>query len=319
MKWFKILGIGFILFIITMRCTEKNKNEEVSEDVRQESLNVLRDVLYHQKEWVKVHAAEFLLWSGYPEEVKEIYLAEEKAHGGQPQYRIGIWRVLAQAADDQEEKKRWTDKILEAFLDESGNDRIHAAETLAKLGISPLNANEAVTRKAIESPVRSLSVYTLWSVAHTSKAMKDSVTNAMAAWALSPVEDQVVRNQASYVIRQLGGLSLAQWESLAQEAVQSHGKGNLNLLSAVFMHAPESGKGSEIYQKIHQMLVSFKTSDAKGERSEMAMALAKSGTDKDIAVLLGLLRSESPLASDEDNEDVKAAAAYGMLMLLQRL
>lgn len=318
-KRFKFLYIGFCLIIITMSCTETKKNEELAEDIKQESLTVLRDVLYQQNEWVKVHAAEFLLWSGYPENVRDIYLKEEIQYGTQPKYRIGIWRVLAQAVEDTIEKKRWTDKILGAFLDEKGQDRIHAAETLAKLGISPLHADEEVTRRAIASSVKSLSLYTLWSVSYTSQAMKDSVTKEMMASVLSADEAPAVTNQASYIIRQLGGLSVPQWEQLAQEVVQGNRKDNINLLSALFIHAADPVKNSEVYQKIHQTLVNFKTSDSKGERSEMTYAFGKSGTKEDLPVLLGLLRAESPLQSEEDNEDVKASAAYGLLLLNQKI
>lgn len=105
-----------VIFLFTMYisgCTYKNN--ETSDELQMESLRVLREVLHHQNEWVKVHAAEFLLWTGYPEEVKEIYLSEEKIYGEKPQYRIGIWRVLAQAADSDVEKKIVLIKFLPHF------------------------------------------------------------------------------------------------------------------------------------------------------------------------------------------------------------
>lgn len=317
-EWFKFQGL--VIIFLLMNCTNSANNKQTIEDAGKQSLTVLQDVLQQQEEWVKVHAAEFLLWTDHPENVKEVYLSELDQFGDKSQYRIGIWRVLAQAADNEEEKKQWTDKILGAFLDESGNDRIHAAETLAKLGISPLLVSEEVTRRAIESTVKGLSIYTQWSIAYTSAELKDSVTHSMINYVLAEDEDIAVKKQAAYVLRQLGDLSVEQWNSLAPTATQilDNNTGNLNLLSALFMHAPESVKDKEIYKEVHRLLVNFKTSDSKSERSEMIMALAKGGTGQDLPILLDLLSGKPLLVAEADNEDVKASAAYGILIFKDR-
>ena len=77
--------------------------------------DVIRNVLLHDQGWPKVHAAEYLIWLHHPEGVQEIFKKEWKAHGNEPRYRIGIWRVLGQAAGNEVERDKWLDKIRGRF------------------------------------------------------------------------------------------------------------------------------------------------------------------------------------------------------------
>src|SRR5690606_4928979 len=86
----------------------------------------LNHLLQTQQGWIKVHAAEYLLWTGHGDAVKQVFVAEEKQYGNSTPYRIGVWRVLAQAASDSIERNYWIKKIAQAFLDEQGQDRVHA-------------------------------------------------------------------------------------------------------------------------------------------------------------------------------------------------
>lgn len=149
--------------------------------------------------------------------------------------------------------------------------------------------------------------------------MRDSVKKKMIEIVTSAGEDPAVKNQASFIIRQLGGLSGAEWENLANAVGRVENQKNIYLLGALFIHAPESAKVTPLYQNIYQQLVSFKTSESKGERYEMAFALAQNGNQEDLSVLESLLHAEYPLLSETDNEDVKAAAAYGILMIKKRI
>lgn len=103
--------------------------------IRLNALEVLRQELNTSDGWVKVHAAEALLRLGYPEGVGEVFKQELALHGDQPQYRIGIWRVLANATVVPKEKTEWIEKVKGVFFDPAAPDRIHAAETLGKLKV----------------------------------------------------------------------------------------------------------------------------------------------------------------------------------------
>lgn len=72
----------------------------------------LNSTLEHKQKWIKIHAAEYLIWTGHPETVLKEFLKEEKVHSIDPQYRIGIWRVLVQAEKDTVHKKNGLIKYI---------------------------------------------------------------------------------------------------------------------------------------------------------------------------------------------------------------
>ena len=49
-------------------------------------------------------------------------------------FRIGVWRVLAACAKDDAERGGYVDRIRDVALDPAAPDRLHAIESLAKLG-----------------------------------------------------------------------------------------------------------------------------------------------------------------------------------------
>ena len=69
-------------------------------------------------------------------------VAEGRAHGKEPEYRIGIWRVLAKATYDPQERRQWTSRIRDVFLDTNAPDRLHALRVTLR-GTSTLHALEA--------------------------------------------------------------------------------------------------------------------------------------------------------------------------------
>ena len=104
----------------------------VTAEVHDKAVAELRDALRTETAWVRVHAAEALLRNGLPEGVEEVFLPE--AETSPPKHRIGVWRVLAQGQQDPAKRERYIGRIRAAFLDLDGPDRLHAAETLGKLG-----------------------------------------------------------------------------------------------------------------------------------------------------------------------------------------
>lgn len=300
---------------VVIACATRNKEMEYSE-VKGKALTELREVLNTQQEWVKVHAAEFLLWSGYPEGVSEVFKEEERRHSDQSQYRIGIWRVLAQAADSPDESLPYIGYILEAFFDTTGQDRIHAAETLAKLKISPVHIDEAISQAALQSSVKPLALYTLWSSAYTSA---DSMAASREAFLrLLQAEDPLERTIAAYSLRKLAGFTGGEWNVLADAALQEppSSPAAVYMLSSAFVTMPEEEVASR--ERIREALLTYATAAGKGDRMEMAMALSERGGEEDIPLLTSLLANEAPLEKEADNADVRAAAAYALLTIIDR-
>ncbi|HTN06179.1 hypothetical protein [Agriterribacter sp.] len=297
------------------------KTSVVNPELKEESIEALRTVIRTQSEWVKVHAAEFLLWSGYPEGVREIYIEEEKQFGGKSPYRIGIWRVLAQETEKPEEKKKWTNKIMYAFLDTNGADRIHAAETLAKLHISTLKEHPDATAQALKSPVKSLSLYTRWSIAFTSADSLLSVRDSFLSMATSGEEEVSSRRLAAYVVRNSGELPDAQWEPFAKAALAESGTSGLSssLLTAAVITVPGNITSSGLYRQVYEAFLHYKDVPDKGTRMDIAAGLAEKGNAGELPVLVALLKNESPLGIEADDADVRASAAYAILKMEKRL
>src|SRR4051812_1691055 len=107
--------------------------------LRDRAARVLHDALASGARWIEVHAAEALIAAGGGDadrdQVRGAFERELAAHGSEPEYRIGIWRVLAQAAPG--DRDAWVRRIADAFLDAAGPDRLHASESLGKLGYRP--------------------------------------------------------------------------------------------------------------------------------------------------------------------------------------
>jgi hypothetical protein len=319
---YKIISLITICFWFTMNaCTNNKPGSGVSPELETESLATLRKVLNDESEWVKVHAAEFLIWSGHPDGVREVFLEEEKLFATKSQYRIGIWRVLAQTESDSTEKKIWTDKIMAAFLDTSGTDRIHAVETLAKLKISPLAIDEKITQQAMESPVSGLATYAQWSAAYTSQEWCSKSQMNFLNRIVSGLDSGAVESQAAYILRQFGALPESEWKMLAQAVLSesADAKPNVYLHSAAFVTVPDGLRESAEMQKLHEAIIKFSESSSKGDRSEVAIALSINGSAGDVPVLEGLLRGDHPLPVAADNADVSAAAGYALLKLSQKL
>ncbi len=139
---------------------------EVDDALRDRSIEILRTVMADEAEWVKVHAAEHLLILGYKQGVQEAFEGELQVHGEKPEYRIGIWRVLAKAADSNEEKQPWLDKIRAAYVDQDGPDRLHASETLAKFPYVPNTEEIAVLTQDTKSEDGCLAAFSACLLTH---------------------------------------------------------------------------------------------------------------------------------------------------------
>ncbi|MBN1542524.1 exo-alpha-sialidase [candidate division KSB1 bacterium] len=96
---------------------------------------ILKKALRQERNWIQIHAAEGLIAAGEDSLVVPIYLAMDRTTVG-PELRIGVWRVLAQCSQLPEaDRQHYRQRILDAFLDPGGPDRVHAGESAGKLAI----------------------------------------------------------------------------------------------------------------------------------------------------------------------------------------
>lgn len=248
-----------------------------------ESLAVLRDALANGTEWVKVHAAESLIWTGHPEGVRGVFLKE--LDGAQPPYRIGVWRVLAQGAEGE----AYLDKIRGAFLDVDGPDRLHAVETLAKLGCAE---RPVELQRVAREEVGSFQVYARWALANSGTAKDEA---ALAG--LLDSDDAGVRGCVAYALRFFERLRP---ESYAKLKGCTLNASNVYLLSALYVHAPEDEKAAA-----KAGLAAYAETGNAGEKREVCAALGKLPDPADVPLLTRLLHDEEM--------DVRSAAAEALL------
>ncbi len=101
-----------------------------------QALNKLKEATRSNDFWVRVHAYEFLQQLGYHEWVDSSFYGLLDVYGNEPEKRIGVWRIGVRGGKTKKEKENYIDKIRDVYLNAKSPDRLHAAETLAKLGVS---------------------------------------------------------------------------------------------------------------------------------------------------------------------------------------
>lgn len=278
--------------------------------VAAKALALVQRALESEQRWTKVHAAEALLAVGRPGEVARAFEGELARHGGEPQYRIGIWRVLAQAAGDQTGRQRWIRKIADAFLDTAGPDRLHAAETLGKLGYRASTNEIAAFEDAARGADGPLAANALWVLTTSGRAGADTRLAALlarsGAGSGAPIDDGT-RATAAYAMRFLPALSPAASDALAAAAADDRSDGitAASLISAAFVHASASRKpplAAALERDAHAGDADVKT--------EVCGAFATAGDDGAVRVLTTLLSDASI--------DVRIAAAHAILAISDR-
>jgi SSS family solute:Na+ symporter len=288
------------LFLVVLGAVAARASADVHESLRQRAAQVLRSAMDTEDRWIKVHAAEALLSLGYPDGVARTFERELASKGEEPQYRIGIWRVLAQAARSDRERKPWVARILAAFHDTRGPDRLHAAETLGKLGYRAGDTEAAAFDLVARMGPGPLAANARWVLANSGRPGGDiRLADLLAS------DDAGTRATAAYAIRHLPRLSAAAWERLTV-AVRKEPENDIvraSLVSAAFVHAPADQKAQFTIE-----LLKYARTGSNDAKYEACAALATHGRHDDLPLLTGML--------ENNNADVRvgAAAAIGGIL-----
>ncbi|MBX3256410.1 MAG: hypothetical protein KF862_19900 [Chitinophagaceae bacterium] len=315
-----LLSKIFLIVLMMSAChSMESQTKDQPVDLKEEAVNTLRNVLHEQQEWVKVHAAEFLIWSGHPEGAKEVYLKELERFREKPQYRIGIWRVLTQLSNG-DEAAQYKTQIVNAFLDTAGKDRIHAIETMAKLKLSPLPQYPEATGAGLQSDVKSFRAYTHWAIACTNEDSAKAAGKYFLGRLLDVNEELLQRRIAAYVLRHSGSLDIQDWNVVSDKvlALPDDTEGKVSFLNAALLTAPQEVKTSATYKNIFTSFLAFSNKKDKGIRMDIAAGLAMVGTEEHLPLLAGWLRNTDPTGKPGDDADVQAYAAYAILKISGR-
>lgn len=295
MKGFQM---GLLLFISIPLCSIGQSKEMGLAD--------LKSLLYSEKEWVKVHVAEFLLWENcYVDEVRIEFLKEEEQFGHVSKYRIGIWRVLAQAATDEKSRQYWTDKIMAAYRDPEGEDRLHAIETLAKLQVGVVQDLPT----GLES---SFWLYSFWSYALGSEEKKQTVKNMLIRDLVSNKLTELEMHVTSYILRYISPLAENEYVQVKTWMQTKDLKTALrsNLLATLLIAYPENrgiNEKSELKKELFAM-----SRDAEAI-PHISMALAQKGDVNDRKIVSDLYTALRDVNNRDYDSDLHAMAAYMVL------
>ncbi len=266
--------------------------------LRNQCISNLYAALDKGNDWERVHAAEALIRVGEAKSVIARFAPQADKAG--PKYRIGVWRVLAQAyRNDLGKQSKYLKRIISAFNNTNGPDRLHAVETLGKLGYS---AQTKYIIKAANDNSSPLRVNSLWVLANSGRA---KYIQMLADCLESP--DATVRSEAAYALRFLPKVNADVLESLKSAADReniSTGVG-VYIVSAFCVQASRQGKGSEAKTAIK----TYATGN-NDEKYELCACLASIGNKSDIPLLKRLLRDKSL--------DVRTSAANAILSITSR-
>lgn len=293
----------FIVVLTTLMSGFAGEVDPVSciePSLRDRALGILHEALATQSGWVKIHAAEFLLALDHPQGVGKIFESELKKRGDEPQYRIGLWRVMVQAADNAKAAKPWLAKIRSAL---AASDRLHATETLAKLGYAPTGDELKSVADAAASTNLAVAANAQWLLANTGSAEE---RRKLAQLLTSP--HHTSRSLAAYALRFRKELPDETVRLLVETARKEPGgsSARVYLLSAAFCHASDR----EDVEWLRNALLACAAEPGKEVRYEVACALARRGSVGDLKCLMYLLGDPDP--------DVRVAAANAVLRLGRR-
>jgi HEAT repeat protein len=158
---------------------------------------VLAADLARETAFVKVHAAEALIALGEKSEPRRVFAAELPAANEVRPYRIGVWRVLALSSSSPKERAEWIARLEAVVLDEATMDRVHAVETLGKLGHASSGRVRAAIGQMAKGPA-AVAVFAQW-VLHLAgdRAALPAIVAALAS------DDPAARSRAAFVLHWL--------------------------------------------------------------------------------------------------------------------
>ncbi|NCB06658.1 MAG: Na+:solute symporter [Bacteroidia bacterium] len=305
----RFVAILFIFFLVS--CSVKEHRDILAE----KSQEFLVQTLENSTRWEKIHAAEELLALGYAAGIKEQFTKELGQYADTPQYRIGIWRVLAREARTDSERKMWIDEMARVYADTSQPDRLHAAESLAKLNVNLREIAPGLVGTDLAGSDTLMQAFVLWgsSVA----ANRDSTDyRTLMSMVESPVE--IFRKIGAYALGFCPGLPQDYRSVLSEKAVAEPetSRAKVYLLKAAFLFPAGDSTSTSLKMELSRFL----SSSQKYARVEAALALAERGTEDDLMLLEEVFENKGSAFHFNENElaDIRAASAYAILRITQR-
>jgi SSS family solute:Na+ symporter len=266
-------------------------------------LDLLVDELHKNTGFVRIHAAEAAIDHGYSFKLSALFEAEF-ATAAAP-YRIGVWRVQARMAEGDAQRHRFVELLRRAMLDPEGPDRLHAAESLAKLGWVNRSDRSAI-EQWLATTADAAAPFLLWLLLLSGTPAERPEDEARLA-RLIDSSDPMTRLRAAFAIGRLDAPSSATLARLSSrlEFEADDSSARVHLLSAALLHAARS---SPTAATLKRQLIACLGACGPAEQFEVATVLGCCGSLEDLPVLVSLLES--------GDADARIGAAGALLHLL---
>lgn len=262
--------------------------------------NILIGILESENGWVKVHAAEALIENGDKKIVREVFLKEEREGNWAPQPRVGLWRVLAMAAENPQSAGEWVLRIRQTSEDVHSSARIHAIESLCKLGVK-IDDDKVVSTEAWAAKLSEAdALFVLWALwLSGSEKAACEVAKSLSS------EVDTARLRAAYILRKSGTRDAKIAESVlrAAEREPADSLAYPYLAGAAYALAESSEEG-EIWRK---KLYDIAKTGTPGARFAACQCLLGSSVDE--GIMISLL--------DSPESDVRIGGAQVILSSLK--
>jgi len=253
--------------------------------------------------WVRVHAADALLDHHHAPPVAPSFAPE--ADTAAPPYRIGVWRVLARAAATTEQRQAFIERMRRTMLDPQAPDRVHATESLAKLGAaSP--SDSPLLLKWLATATEPASPYVLWLLALSGSTVGQTNWEARLADLLDS-SDRTVRLRAAFALGRISVIATASLKRLQRclELEPEDSPARCYIAAALLRH---TARDSSSATRLRRILASCLVQRPPAEQLEAATTLGMRGTSADRPALARLLRSPEA--------DARIGAASGLLYII---
>lgn len=294
-RWMQ--GAVWITGLVIIMAT-KTVASETREQRHARALSILRGALKTETGFKKVHAAEALIWSGYPQGVEVAFEEELRTES---ESIIGVWRTMAQLPGrDDENRAQYLRKIVALLPQAKDLELLRTLETLGKLhfvGSSPLIRRLASAKTGRETAMAR------WVLANSGE-MRDELRLV----GLLAVTDAATRGTAAYALRWMPTIRSGTLERLhaCAEAENSSSPWQTFVRSALFVHAPQR----EVAAAKAQFLAWVDKTGENGDKYEAGQVLAIRGEESDYPRLEGWMT--------DPEIDVRVGAAYALIQIDRR-
>lgn len=124
---------------------------------------VLHEVMAHEENWIKIHAAEALMAGGEAVAIRDRFLQLVPGVDALA-YRVGVWRILANTSPTGPGRAACVASVEKIFLNPASADRSQALETLCKLRHPVSGPALAEVRKIAAGPPAPLRGLAFWAL-----------------------------------------------------------------------------------------------------------------------------------------------------------